>query len=83
MSPMDEAGKSRLVVTRRHDAAFREALGRELLTKELLGLPEMLSGLAGAVAKQGALREDVLELPGARTGQVQAGVGETKRPLAS
>ena len=52
MAVVDEAERQRLIETLRGDEQFRADVRREVLTEELLNLPQAVAALVDAVAQQ-------------------------------
>src|SRR5688572_30177940 len=52
MTLMNELDRKRFLATMRHDEEFRAAVRRELLTEELLNLPQTVATLVDVVAGQ-------------------------------
>src|SRR5579875_962926 len=69
MTLMNADERERFLATLRGDEDFRAAVRRELLTEELLNLPQSVSGLVDAVAQQ---REDFIALTQSVSGLVDA-----------
>lgn len=59
MNLMNELDRKRFLATMRHDEEFRAAVRRELLTEELLNLPQTVATLVDVVADQ---RKDLTAL---------------------
>ena len=59
MTVMDDAERRRLIETLRSDEQFRADVRREILTDELLQMPQTVASLTTAVAEQGRALADL------------------------